>query len=61
MVAYNPTNKTADGTYRAIKVTVDQPSNSINESRLPERAVWREGRSKRAATTLRANKKPAAQ
>ena len=28
VVAYNPTNKTADGTYRAIKVTVDQPSNS---------------------------------
>ncbi len=28
VLAYNPTNKTADGTYRAIKVTVDQPSNS---------------------------------
>lgn len=28
VVAYNPTNKTADGTYRAIKVTVDQPSGS---------------------------------
>lgn len=26
VVAYNPTNKTADGTYRAIRVTVDQPS-----------------------------------
>ena len=28
VLAYNPTNKTADGTYRAIKVTVDQPSDS---------------------------------
>jgi Ca-activated chloride channel family protein len=26
VIAYNPTNKTQDGTYRAIKVTVDQPS-----------------------------------
>ena len=26
VIAYNPTNKTPDGTYRAIKVTVDQPS-----------------------------------
>ena len=28
VIAYNPTNKTQDGTYRAIKVTVDQPSDS---------------------------------
>jgi Ca-activated chloride channel homolog len=28
VIAYNPTNKTPDGTYRAIKVTVDQPSDS---------------------------------
>jgi Ca-activated chloride channel homolog len=28
VIAYNPTNKTPDGTYRAIKVTVDQPNNS---------------------------------
>jgi Ca-activated chloride channel homolog len=28
VIAYNPTNKTQDGTFRAIKVTVDQPSNS---------------------------------
>ena len=28
VLAYNPTNKTQDGTYRAIKVTVDQPSNT---------------------------------
>jgi Ca-activated chloride channel homolog len=28
VLAYNPTNKTQDGSYRAIKVTVDQPSGS---------------------------------
>ena len=28
VLAYNPTNKTPDGTFRAIKVTVDQPSNA---------------------------------
>ena len=28
VVAYNPTNKVQDGSYRAIKVTVDQPANS---------------------------------
>ncbi len=28
VIAYNPTNKTQDGTYRAIKVTVDQTSDS---------------------------------
>ena len=27
VIAYNPTNKTQDGSYRAIKVTVDQPNN----------------------------------
>jgi Ca-activated chloride channel family protein len=27
VIAYNPTNKTQDGSYRAIKVTVDQPTN----------------------------------
>jgi Ca-activated chloride channel family protein len=26
VIAYNPTNKAQDGSYRAIKVTVDQPS-----------------------------------
>ena len=26
VIAYNPTNKTQDGSYRAIKVTVDQPN-----------------------------------
>ena len=28
VITYNPTNKTQDGTYRAIKVSVNQPSNS---------------------------------
>lgn len=28
VISYNPTNKTQDGSYRAIKVTVDQPSGS---------------------------------
>src|SRR5687767_8385545 len=28
VIAYNPTNKTPDGTYRSIKVTVEQPANS---------------------------------
>lgn len=28
VLSYNPTNKTPDGTFRAIKVTVDQPANS---------------------------------
>lgn len=31
VIAYNPTNKTQDGTYRAIKVTVDQPSSSSDK------------------------------
>lgn len=40
VLAYNPTNKTQDGTYRAIKVTVDQPSDS-SEKRI---ALTRTGR-----------------
>ena len=40
VIAYNPTNKTQDGTYRAIKVTVDQPSDS-SEKRI---ALTRNGR-----------------
>lgn len=28
VISYNPTNKTQDGSFRAIKVTVDQPSNA---------------------------------
>ena len=39
VIAYNPTNKTQDGTYRAIKVTVDQPSDA--EKRI---ALTRTGR-----------------
>jgi Ca-activated chloride channel homolog len=39
VIAYNPTNKTQDGTYRAIKVMVDQPSDS--EKRI---ALTRNGR-----------------
>ena len=39
VIAYNPTNKTPDGTYRSIKVTVDQPSDS--EKRI---ALTRNGR-----------------
>ena len=39
VIAYNPTNKTQDGTFRAIKVTVDQPSDS--EKRI---ALTRNGR-----------------
>jgi Ca-activated chloride channel homolog len=39
VIAYNPSNKTQDGTYRAIKVTVDQPDSS--EKRI---ALTRTGR-----------------
>jgi Ca-activated chloride channel family protein len=39
VLAYNPTNKTQDGTFRAIRVTVDQPSDS--EKRI---ALTRNGR-----------------
>ena len=39
VIAYNPTNKTQDGSYRAIKVTVDQPSDA--EKRI---ALTRTGR-----------------
>ncbi len=38
VIAYNPTNKTPDGTYRAIKVTVEQPG---SEKRI---ALTRNGR-----------------
>ena len=31
VISYNPTNKTQDGTYRAIKVSVDQPSESSDK------------------------------
>ena len=42
VITYNPTNKTPDGTYRAIKVAVDQPSNA--EKRI---ALTRTGRTAR--------------
>ncbi|HXC68671.1 MAG TPA: hypothetical protein VN644_01800, partial [Pyrinomonadaceae bacterium] len=45
VIAYNPTNKTQDGSYRAIKVTVDQPSDS--EKRI---ALTRTGRLARKDT-----------
>src|SRR5215813_1093512 len=31
VLSYNPTNKAQDGSYRAIKVTVDQPANSADK------------------------------
>jgi Ca-activated chloride channel family protein len=40
VISYNPTNKEQDGTYRAIKVTVEQPSDS-SEKRI---ALTRTGR-----------------
>jgi Ca-activated chloride channel homolog len=40
VIAYNPTNKTQDGSYRAIKVTVNQPA-SATEKRI---ALTRTGR-----------------
>lgn len=45
VIAYNPTNKTQDGTFRAIKVTVDQPTDS--EKRI---ALTRNGRLARKDT-----------
>lgn len=42
VLSYNPTNKTPDGSYRAIKVTVDQPNSS--EKRI---ALTRTGRTAR--------------
>jgi Ca-activated chloride channel homolog len=45
VIAYNPTNKTADGGYRAIKVTVAQPSGSDKRIALTRtgRTARREG------------------
>lgn len=45
VIAYNPTNKAQDGTYRAIKVSVDQPSDA--EKRI---ALTRNGRLARKDT-----------
>jgi Ca-activated chloride channel homolog len=66
VLAYNPTNKTADGTYRAIKVTVDQPSNSDKRIALTRtgRLARKEGQnaprppSVRMPSTATPNKKP---
>jgi Ca-activated chloride channel family protein len=45
VIAYNPTNKTPDGSYRAIKVTVAQPSGAEKRIALtrPGRTARREG------------------
>ncbi|MFN2531961.1 MAG: VWA domain-containing protein [Pyrinomonadaceae bacterium] len=53
VIAYNPTNKTADGTYRAIKVSVDQPSGS--EKRI---ALTRTGRVARKESPMSGPKAP---
>jgi len=55
VIAYNPTNKTPDGTYRAIKVTVDQPSNSEKRIALTRtgRLARREGQSTPRPPTVR--------
>ena len=47
VIAYNPTNKAQDGSYRAIKVTVDQPSGSDKRIALTRsgRLAKREGAS----------------
>lgn len=47
VIAYNPTNKTPDGSYRAIKVAVDQPSSG--EKRI---ALTRTGRLARRETPV---------
>jgi Ca-activated chloride channel family protein len=45
VISYNPTNKTQDGSYRAIKVAVDQPSNGDKRIALtrPGRVARKEG------------------
>jgi Ca-activated chloride channel family protein len=53
VIAYNPTNKTADGSYRAIKVSVDQPTSA--EKRI---ALTRNGRLARREGTTNTNLKP---
>ena len=54
VLAYNPTNKTPDGTFRTIKVTVDQPSNS--DKRI---ALTRNGRLARREGATSGPKPPA--
>jgi Ca-activated chloride channel family protein len=66
VIAYNPTNKTPDGTYRTIRVTVDQPSDSEKRIALTRtgRLARREGQTAprppavRLPTTSTPNKKP---
>jgi Ca-activated chloride channel family protein len=53
VIAYNPTNKTPDGTFRAIKVTVDQPTNA--DKRI---ALTRNGRLARKDTPGSSAPKP---
>jgi Ca-activated chloride channel family protein len=54
VVAYNPTNKATDGTFRTIKVSVDQPSSS--DKRI---ALTRNGRLARREGTSGGPKPPA--
>ena len=66
VIAYNPTNKTQDGTFRAIKVNVDQPSDSEKRIALTRtgRLARKEGTSAPRAPAVRMsanstpNKKP---
>jgi len=60
VIAYNPTNKAQDGTYRAIKVTVDQPSGSDKRIALTRtgRIARREGASAPKPPAVRMPAKP---
>ena len=60
VIAYNPTNKAQDGTYRAIKVTVDQPSGSDKRIALTRtgRIARREGTSAPKPPAVRMPAKP---
>lgn len=60
VIAYNPTNKTQDGTYRAIKVAVDQPSGSDKRIALTRtgRLARREGQTAPKPPPVRLPKKP---
>ena len=60
VISYNPTNKTPDGTYRAIKVTVDQPTSSEKRIALTRtgRLARKEGASAPKPPPVRLPKKP---
>jgi Ca-activated chloride channel homolog len=62
VISYNPTNKTQDGTYRAIKVTVDQPSDADKRIALTRtgRLARKEGQNsvRPPAVRMPATKKP---